>query len=191
MTYNISYDSTKYIDASVEEVVFTLILTFVLVILVCYLFLQDVRSVFIPAATIPVSLAGTFAVMLALGYSINMFTLFALVLAIGLVVDDAIVVIERVIHLMQQYKMSARQAAIQTMQEVSGALMATSLDFVGDFCAGWIYGWNRGTNLSTIFGDHLNGDFVLFIKCFNLIAGVKRDFIKRCSFKNQRRVGGI
>lgn len=133
MIYKISYDSTKYIDASVEEVVFTLILTFFLVILVCYLFLQDVRSVFIPAATIPVSLAGTFAVMLALGYSINMFTLFALVLAIGLVVDDAIVVIERVIHLMQQYKMNARQAAIQTMQDVSGALVATSLVLLAIF----------------------------------------------------------
>ncbi len=133
MAYNISYDSTKYIDASVEEVVFTLILTFLLVILVCYLFLQDVRSVFIPAATIPVSLAGTFAVMLMLGYSINMFTLFALVLAIGLVVDDAIVVIERVIHLMQKYKMTARKAAERTMKEVSGALIATSLVLLAIF----------------------------------------------------------
>lgn len=100
MEYIISYDSTKYIDASVEEVVFTLILTLLLVIAVCYFFLQDTYSTMIPALTIPVSILGTFAVILALGYSINMFTLFALLLAIGLVVDDAIVVVERVMHLL-------------------------------------------------------------------------------------------
>lgn len=126
-TYTISYDSTKYIDASVEEVVFTLILTFLLVIGVCYLFLQNMRATLIPAATIPVSIAGTFGVILALGYSINMFTLFALVLAIGLVVDDAIVVIERVMYLMETRKLSPKEATVQTMQDVSGALVATSL----------------------------------------------------------------
>lgn len=126
MEYIISYDSTKYIHASVEEVVWTLILTLVLVVAVCYFFLQDFYSTLIPSLTIPVSILGTFAVMLALGYSINMFTLFALLLAIGTVVDDAIVVVERVVFLMQNEKMGAYEATYKAMGEISGALVATS-----------------------------------------------------------------
>lgn len=133
MEYIISYDSTKYIDASVEEVVFTLILTLLLVIAVCYFFLQDTYSTMIPALTIPVSILGTFAVILALGYSINLFTLFALLLAIGLVVDDAIVVVERVMHLLQHENMSGREATIKAMGEISGALVATSLVLLAIF----------------------------------------------------------
>ncbi|MBR1648377.1 MAG: efflux RND transporter permease subunit [Alphaproteobacteria bacterium] len=126
LTYTFGYDATKYIDASVEEVVFTLIITLLLVIGVCYFFLQDFYSTLIPSLTIPVSILGTFAVILALGYSINMFTLFALLLAIGLVVDDAIIVVERVVYLMQNEKMDAKPATFQAMKEISGALVATS-----------------------------------------------------------------
>ena len=126
MSYTIAYDATKYIDASVEEVVITLILTLILVVAVCYFFLQDFYSTLIPTLTIPVSILGTFAVMLALGYSINMFTLFALLLAIGTVVDDAIVVVERVVYLMQNENKGAREATYQAMGEISGALVATS-----------------------------------------------------------------
>ncbi len=126
MDYTIAYDSTKYVDASVEEVVFTLILTLLLVVGVCYFFLQDFYSTLIPTLTIPVSILGTFAVILALGYSINMFTLFAMLLAIGAVVDDAIVVVERVVFLMQNSKMNAREATLQAMSEITGALVATS-----------------------------------------------------------------
>ncbi|MBQ8785385.1 MAG: efflux RND transporter permease subunit [Alphaproteobacteria bacterium] len=126
LTYLFGYDATKYIDASVEEVVLTLIMTLVLVVAVCYFFLQDFASTLIPSLTIPVSILGTFAVMLALGYSINMFTLFALLLAIGTVVDDAIVVVERVVYLMQTTKMNAKEATYQAMSEISGALVATS-----------------------------------------------------------------
>jgi len=133
MDYVIGYDATDYINASVAEVVWTLILTFVLVVFVCFIFLQDWRSTLIPSATIPVSLFGTFAVILALGYSINMFTLFGLLLAIGVVVDDAIVVVERVIYLMQIQKMPAKEATYQTMKEVSGALIATSLVLLAIF----------------------------------------------------------
>lgn len=133
LDYIIPYDATDYIHASVEEVILTLILTFLLVVFVCYIFLQDWRSTLIPSATIPVSLAGTFAVILALGYSINMFTLFGLLLAIGVVVDDAIVVIERVIYLMQTQKMNAKDATYQTMSEVSGALIATALVLLAIF----------------------------------------------------------
>lgn len=133
MDYVIGYDATDYINASVSEVVWTLILTFILVVFVCFIFLQDWRSTLVPSATIPVSLLGTFAVILALDYSINMFTLFGLLLAIGVVVDDAIVVIERVIFLMQTQKMSAKDATYQTMKEVSGALIATALVLLAIF----------------------------------------------------------
>ena len=133
LQYEFSVDTTDFINASIEEVVFTLILTFILVVIVCYVFLQDWRATLVPAATIPVSLLGTFAVMMALGYSINMFTLFALVLAIGLVVDDAICVVERVIVLMNREKQPARHAAEQAMDELSSALIATTLVLLAIF----------------------------------------------------------
>lgn len=133
ITYIIGYDSTEYIKASIEEVVFTLILTFVLVILVCYIFLQDWRSTLVPTLTIPVSLFATFAVMLALGYSLNMLTLFGLVLAIGLVVDDAIVVVERVLYLMEYEKLSPKEATIKAMEQVSSAVIATTLVLLAIF----------------------------------------------------------
>lgn len=133
ITYTFAYDATKYIDASVEEVVITLIMTLVLVIAVCYFFLQDFYSTLIPSLTIPVSILGTFAVILLLGYSINMFTLFALLLAIGLVVDDAIIVVERVVFLMQHQKMNAVDATYLAMKEISGALVATSMVLLAIF----------------------------------------------------------
>ncbi|MBR1948251.1 MAG: efflux RND transporter permease subunit, partial [Alphaproteobacteria bacterium] len=131
--YLIGYDSTKYISASIEEVVLTLILTFALVVFVCYIFLQDWRSTLVPSLTIPVSLLATFAVMLALGYSLNMLTLFGLVLAIGLVVDDAIVVVERVLALMEQENLTPKQATIKAMEEVSSAIVATTLVLLAIF----------------------------------------------------------
>ncbi|MCQ2410478.1 MAG: efflux RND transporter permease subunit [Elusimicrobiaceae bacterium] len=133
LTYEFSIDTTDFINASVEEVLLTLLITFLLVVAVCYIFLQDWRATLVPAATIPVSLLGTFAVMLAVGYSINMFTLFALVLAIGLVVDDAICVVERVITLMNREKKTAVEAANQAMEELSSALIATTLVLLAIF----------------------------------------------------------
>lgn len=133
MIYTVGYDSTEYIKASIEEVIFTLVLTFALVILVCYVFLQDWRSTLVPTLTIPVSLFATFAVMLALGYSLNMLTLFGLVLAIGLVVDDAIVVVERVLYLMEYEKLSPKEATIKAMEQVSSAVIATTLVLLAIF----------------------------------------------------------
>lgn len=129
----IAYDATEYITSSIEEVVFTLILTFVLVVAVCHIFLQDWRAVLVPTLTIPVSLFATFAVLLALGYSLNTLTLFGLVLAIGLVVDDAIVVVERVLFLMENEKLSPKQATIKAMEQVSGAIVATTLVLLAIF----------------------------------------------------------
>lgn len=133
MEYHFAIDTTDFILASIWEVVITLLLTFVLVVIVCYVFLQDWRATLVPAATIPVSLLGTFAVMLAMGYSINMFTLFALVLAIGLVVDDAICVVERVVYLMNKEHKSGREASLQAMDELAGALIATTLVLLAIF----------------------------------------------------------
>lgn len=133
VSYVFNYDSTDYIYASIREVVETLIETFVLVVFVCWLFLQNWRTTLIPSIAIPVSLLATFAVMMVLGYSINMFTLFGLVLAIGSVVDDAIVVVERVSYLMNAEHMSALEATRRTMKEVSGALIAATLVMVAIF----------------------------------------------------------
>lgn len=130
---DVFYDATEYIVASIEEVIMTLILTFVLVVVVCYVFLQDWRSTLIPSITIPVSLFATFAVMMALGYSLNILTLFGLVLAIGLVVDDAIVVVERVLTLMEQEHLTPKEAAIKAMEEVSSAIVATTLVLLAIF----------------------------------------------------------
>ena len=111
----IFFDATEFIRVSIEEVVFTLFLTFLLVIFVCYIFLQDWRATLIPSIAIPVSILATFAVMLALGYNLNILTLFGLILAIGLVVDDAIVVVERVLYLMQTENLEPKPASEKAM----------------------------------------------------------------------------
>ena len=128
-----AYDSTDYVQASIDEIVSTLLLTFGLVVFVCYLFLQDWRATIIPSITIPVSLLATFAVLMALGYSINALTLFALVLAIGLVVDDAIVVVERVLHIMEEENLEHKAATIKAMQQITGAVIATTLVLLAIF----------------------------------------------------------
>ncbi|WP_458402475.1 efflux RND transporter permease subunit [Candidatus Avelusimicrobium sp.] len=133
LSYEFSVDTTDFINASIAEVVETLLITFLLVVLVCYVFLQDWRATLVPSATIPVSLLGTFAVMLAMGYTINTFTLFGLVLAIGVVVDDAICVVERVIYLMNRERKSPYEASLQAMDELSGALIATTLVLLAIF----------------------------------------------------------
>ncbi|MGJ8673092.1 efflux RND transporter permease subunit [Rubritalea sp.] len=124
--YTIAYDSTDVVNASIKEVVITLAATLLLVILTVYIFLQNGRATLIPTITIPVSLIGTFAVLLALGYSINTLTLFGLVLVIGIVVDDAIVVVENVVRHIQEGK-PPQEAAILSMKEVSGPVVATTL----------------------------------------------------------------
>lgn len=126
-------DTTDFILASIEEVFFTLFLTFILVVMVCYVFLQDWRATLVPSIAIPVSILATFAVMKVLGFNLNILTLFGLVLAISLVVDDAIVVVERTLHLMQEEKLSSREAAIKAMEQVSSAVIATTLVLLAIF----------------------------------------------------------
>ncbi len=127
MDYFVSYDVSRFLDASIHEVVRTLIEAFILVIIIVYLFLQDFRSTLIPALAVPVALVGTFAFMQLFGFSINLLTLFALVLAIGIVVDNAIVVVEAVHAKMAEKHLDARQATIESMKEMSGAIIAITL----------------------------------------------------------------
>jgi hydrophobe/amphiphile efflux-1 (HAE1) family protein len=128
MTYAIVFDTTKFVTATVEEIAMTLGITFILVVLVTYLFLQDVRATLIPTLTVPVSLIGVFAILYVAGYSANTITLFALILAIGLVVDDAIVVVENVQRLLEEEPgISSAEAAHRSMQQVTGPVIATTL----------------------------------------------------------------
>jgi hydrophobe/amphiphile efflux-1 (HAE1) family protein len=131
--YDLTYDSTKYVQSTIDEIIFTLLITFILVVFVTYLFLQDWRATLVPTLTIPVSLVGTFGVLLALGYSVNTVTLFALILAIGLVVDDAIVVVENVQRVMQDDGLGSKAAAIKAMEQVTGPIIAMTLVLLAVF----------------------------------------------------------
>ncbi len=127
MQYVISYDTSVFVKASIFEVVNTLGEAMLLVVLVVYLFLQSWRATLIPIIAIPISLIGTFAGLWVLGYSINTLTLFAMVLSIGIVVDDAIVVLENIERLMSQEKLPPIDAAIKAMQQVSSAVVAMTM----------------------------------------------------------------
>ncbi|MBP6265325.1 MAG: multidrug efflux RND transporter permease subunit [Nitrospira sp.] len=127
VSYDIPYDTTRFIDVSIKEVVKTLAEAMVLVILVVYLFLQSWRATLIPGVAVPVSLVGTFAGMQALGFSVNTLTLFGMVLAIGIVVDDAIVVVENCERHMTEGGLSAKNAAKRAMEEVTGPVIAIVL----------------------------------------------------------------
>ncbi len=132
LSYQIVYDNTDVIKASVRQVVTNLFATLALVVFTVYLFLQNFRATIIPSVTIPVSLVGTFGAMAAMGYSINQFTLFGLVLVIGIVVDDAIVVVENCTRLLGEGK-DPKTAAMETMTEVSGPVIATTLVLLAVF----------------------------------------------------------
>jgi hydrophobic/amphiphilic exporter-1 (mainly G- bacteria), HAE1 family len=127
MDYTISYDVSRFLDAAIDEVIKTLIEAFILVALVVLLFLQDVRSTLIPILAVPVALIGTFSFMQLFGFSINLLTLFALVLAIGIVVDNAIVVVEAVHAKMHEKHMDAKSATVEAMGEITGAILAITL----------------------------------------------------------------
>ena len=127
MEYKITYDVSRFLDASIEEVITTLVEAFILVFLVVFIFLQDWRSTLIPALAVPVALIGTLFFMELMGFSINLLTLFALVLAIGIVVDNAIVVVEAVHAKMEEEGYSARKATFAAMDEIGGAIIAITL----------------------------------------------------------------
>ncbi|MBE9461305.1 efflux RND transporter permease subunit [Dyadobacter subterraneus] len=125
--YNTFYSTKRALDASIEQVEHTLIEAFILVFIVVLLFLQDFRSTLIPAIAVPVAIVGTFFFMYVFGFTINLLTLFALVLAIGIVVDDAIVVVEAVHAKMEHEKLQPREATIKAMHEITGAIISITL----------------------------------------------------------------
>src|SRR2546427_2165903 len=127
LTYSIPYDTTRFVEVSIREVLKTLVEAMALVFLVVFLFLQNWRATLIPFAAVPVSLIGTFAGLYLLGYSINTLTLFGMVLAIGIVVDDAIVVLENVERIMHEEHLDAREAAVKAMREVTSPIVAIVL----------------------------------------------------------------
>ncbi len=127
VAYTLVFDTTSFVRETIREIFVTLAITFVLVVAVVYAFLQDWRATVIPTLTIPVSLIGGFAVLYVLGYSANTITLFAVILAISLVVDDAIIVVENAQRLMSEKAMDIRAATLATMQQVTGPIVATTL----------------------------------------------------------------
>ncbi|MEI3789170.1 MULTISPECIES: efflux RND transporter permease subunit [unclassified Chryseobacterium] len=127
MAYEIPYATKEALDQSIDQVIHTLIEAFILVFIVVYIFLQDFRSTLIPAIAVPVSIVGTFFFMNLFGFSINILTLFALVLAIGIVVDDAIVVVEAVHAKMEHKKLNPRAATMSAMSEITGAIVSITL----------------------------------------------------------------
>ncbi len=145
LEYRINYDVTEFLYASIEEVVKTLIITLVLVFLVVYIFLQDFRSTLIPMIAVPVSLIGTFFFLKVFGFSINLLTLSALLLAIAIVVDDAIVVVEAVHAKLDQGYKSALTASIDAMSEISGAIISITLVMASVFIPVSFIGGTSGT----------------------------------------------
>jgi hydrophobe/amphiphile efflux-1 (HAE1) family protein len=145
MRYEIAYNASDVIDASIAEIIETLLIATVLVILTVLIFLQDWRSTLIPSVTIPVSLIGTFFVLSLLGFSINTLTLFGLVLAIGIVVDDAIVVVENVARNINEEGLAPREATLKAMEEVTGPVIATTLVLLAVFVPTAFMGGVTGT----------------------------------------------
>src|SRR5574343_623863 len=131
--YDVPYDSSRFVRISIQEVVKTLVEAIVLVFIVMLVFLQNIRYTLIPTIVVPVALLGTFGVMLALGFSINVLTLFGMVLAIGILVDDAIVVVENVERIMAEEGLPPRQATIKAMGQITGAIIGITVVLVSVF----------------------------------------------------------
>lgn len=143
--YQIGYDPTEYIRITMKEIFETLVLTLILVIAITYLFLQDWRATLVPALTIPVSLIGTFIFLIPLGFSINLLTMFGLILVIGSLVDDAIVVTENCMRLIEEEGLSPKEAASKSMKQITGAVIATTLVIVAIYVPVGFYGGMVGT----------------------------------------------
>lgn len=144
LEYKVAYETTSFVKASITDVVKTLLEAIVLVFLVMYLFLQNFRATLIPTIAVPVVLMGTFAVLYAFGYSINTLTMFAMVLAIGLLVDDAIVVVENVERIMSEEGLSPRQATRKSMGQIQGALVGIAMVLSAVFVPMAFFGGTTG-----------------------------------------------
>ena len=143
--YSISYDPTRYIRVSMMEIFETLIMTLILVVIITWIFLQDWRATLIPVLAIPVSLIGTFIFLIPMGFSINLLTMFGLILVIGSLVDDAIVVTENTMRLIEEENLSPKEAAKKSMKQITGAIIATTLVTVAIYVPVAFYGGMVGT----------------------------------------------
>src|SRR5690349_2297066 len=189
----IMYNSKEFLDASIDQVTETLVIAFILVFIVVFIFLQDFRSTLIPAIAVPVAIIGTFFFMQLFGFTINLLTLFALVLAIGVVVDDAIVVVEAVHSKMERTNLPARAATVQSMSEISGAIISITLVMAAVFIpvgfmqgpAGVFYRQFAFTLAIAILISAVNALTLspalcaLFLKNEDESAGKKKSFSKR------------
>ena len=133
VTYQIPYDTTPFVAVSIKKVIVTLFEAMALVFIVMYLFMQNIRATLIPTLVVPIALLGTFAVMLGIGFSINVLTMFSMVLAIGILVDDAIVVVENVERIMKEEGLSPREATVKAMTQISGAIIGITVVLVSVF----------------------------------------------------------
>ena len=140
VTYEIAYDPTEFISVTLEEIVVTLVVALLLVVLITYLFLQDWRATLIPSVAIPVALMGTFPFMAVIGYSINVLTMFGLILVVGSLCDDAIVVVENCQALMEREGLTPKEAAKKSMNQITGAVIATTLVTVACYAPLAFYG---------------------------------------------------
>ncbi|GGI20306.1 hypothetical protein GCM10008066_23370 [Oxalicibacterium faecigallinarum] len=172
--YEIPYDTSKFVQISIEEVVKTLIEAIILVFLVMFLFLQNIRYTIIPTIVVPVALAGTFATMMLFGFSINVLTMFGMVLSIGILVDDAIVVVENVERIMAEEGLSPRDATRKAMGQISGALVGITLADCRVHPDG-ILRWCRWSDLSSVFAGHRRIDGVLGTDGVHLDTGAVRN----------------
>lgn len=145
VNYLMGYDPTEYIRTTMKEIIETLIITFILVVAITYIFLQDWRATLIPSAAIPVSLIGTFVFLVPLGFSMNVLTMFALILVIGSLVDDAIVVVENCMRIIEEEHLPPKEAASKSMKQITGAIIATTLVIVAIYAPVAFYGGMVGT----------------------------------------------
>ena len=171
----IAYDTTPFVQISIEEVVKTLFEGVVLVFLVMYLFLQNLRATLIPTIAVPVVLLGTFGVLAACGFSINTLTMFGLVLAIGLLVDDAIVVVENVERVMREEGLSPQEATRKSMGQITGALVGIALVLSAVFVPDGVLRRLDRRHLSAVLADHRRGDGAVGAGGPDLDAGAVRD----------------
>ncbi len=168
------YDSTQFVRISIQEVVKTLAEAVVLVFLVILLFLQNFRATLIPTLVVPVAITGAFAGMYLAGFSINVLSLFGLVLAIGLVVDDAIVVVENVERIMSEEGLPPKEAARKAMDQITGAVIAMTLVLAAVFIPMALVGGSVGSDLSAVLVDHRHLDGDLGLDGLELYPGVVR-----------------
>ncbi|MBE6367674.1 MAG: efflux RND transporter permease subunit [Lentisphaerae bacterium] len=145
VTAHLSYDPTHYIMVNVREIAITLVMTLLLVVIITYVFLQDYRATLVPTLAIPVSLLGTFFFMTILGYSINVLTMFGLILVIGSLVDNAIVVVENTMRIIEEEKLSPREATRKSMQQITGPVIAATLVSAAIYAPIGFYGGIVGT----------------------------------------------